>query len=1539
MNKTTARQGLFSVLFLFSIALSAIAPLTAFAALPAGFEVETLSGGLTLPTAITFAPDGRIFIAEKGGAVRIWKNGAVLATPLIQLTDVNTYGDRGLIGIAIDPNFSTNGHLFLLYTYENTPGTNFAGPKTGRLVRVKVIGDVADESSKTVILGTIGGTLATPSCESYAVTADCIPSDSPSHSVGGLRFGPDGKLYVTLGDGSHFEYVDPRAMRAQNLDALAGKVLRINADGTAPSDNPYYTGSATANRSKVYAYGFRNAYRFNFRPSNNALYVGDVGWSNWEEVNKVVPGANYGWPCREGNATTTGYNCDVNPHVNPLYTYAHDGNGAGAIAAGAFPTAYPSTYNNSFFIGDYAQNWIKRVEVNAADGFVSVQNFMMAADGSNGPVALDRGPDGNIYYLAIYTGELKRFLYTTGNRQPNAVLNAAPTNGLAPLTVNFSATGSSDPDGNPLTYLWNFGDGTTSTSSAPVHTYAANGSYTAVLTVFDGQGGQNTKSKTITVGNQAPTAVISSPENGSLYKIGDTIFVSGHGIDAADGTITSVSKLVWTVIIHHNTHTHTYQTLNGPNPSFPAPDHESATDVYTEVRLTVTDSGGLTDTKSINLYLNNNPETSGNLIQNPSLEDAVVSAADTPEFWIRGGYGINNVTYTYPVVGFDGADAAKVSMSSYTDGDAKWFHNPVTIAPNTSYNFSGYFMGNTSAGGVVQIGYGNGTYTYIDLGDAAPGPSWTRVDRRFTTPAGAQTAVVGLVLNGVGELTIDNFSLTQSTSTPPVGDTTKPVVSVISPLAGETVSGTTTITANASDNVAVVDVKFLIDATVVNTDTTSPYTFAWNSKSVANGNHSLLAVARDAAGNIATSTPVTFAVLNQTSTSTPGGSNLVLNPSAETAGSPTTVPQDWFNGKWGTNTTTFTYPVAGFDGAKAMQVKTTAYTNGDAKWFFKDVPVTPGTQYTYSSYYMASSTSNLTLRYTLANGSVSYVALAATVPASATWKKLTYNFTPPVNTVSVTAFHMSNKVGTLTTDLYSITGPGGAPADTTAPTVSISSPTAAQEIGGTAVSIKANAADAGGVAGVKFFVDSTQIGAEDTVSPYEVNFNTTTVTNHSNHILRAVARDTAGNIATSTPVTVFVHNHTEEEEATSTPGNLINNASFETANGANPLGWNHGGWGVNTANYVYPVTGRDGNKAAEVRVTAYSDGDVKWFPDRVPMQFGKEYTFSSWYKSDVISDVIGAYTLTDGTQHYFGVIKELPPVTGWTFFNATFTPPVNAVNFTPFHLISSIGTLTTDDVSLVITGSATSTNDIIAPVVQITSPANNAVVSNTVTVVASSSDNVGVTGVMFAVDGNPVTANLPAPYNYVWDTKTVANGLHTLKATTHDAAGNNSTHTISVTVNNSTSTNPNMVDNPSLEMTDASGNPTGWSKNSWGTITPVFTYPVAGSDGTKAAKVVVSAYTSGDAKWFFASELVTASTTYVYSNYYKSTVATTLTARYTMSTGAFMYVDLATVPAAANWTKYEREVTMPSGAVGFTVFHLIKSVGELNVDQYSLSVK
>ena len=375
-----------------------------------GFEDVTVVSGLDQATNFAFAPDGRIFIAGQQGDVRIVKDGVLLPTPFVQLP-VNSFEQRGLFGIVLDPNFEANGYVYLYFTYEHD-AANPSGPKTGRLIRLTADGDVAAPGSEIVLLGTVVGDPSRPSCEDFPAGSDCLPADGCCHVGGGLRFASDGTLFVATGDGaSTFE----SRFRSQNLDSLAGKILRINPDGSAPADNPYFTGDPAANRSKVWAYGLREPFRFGLQPGTDLPFIGDVGSLFWEEINIAYPGVNFGWPCYEGQGRHYGAEqysiCEAlflegpDAVAPPLYTYPTDFH---AVIGGDFALSYPEPYAGAFFFGDWAQSTISYLTVDGDNNLIDVQEF---ATGADGPVALKTGPDGEIYYLAWNAGELRHIRF------------------------------------------------------------------------------------------------------------------------------------------------------------------------------------------------------------------------------------------------------------------------------------------------------------------------------------------------------------------------------------------------------------------------------------------------------------------------------------------------------------------------------------------------------------------------------------------------------------------------------------------------------------------------------------------------------------------------------------------------------------------------------------------------------------------------------------------------------------------------------------------------------------------------------------------------------------------------------------------------------------------------------------------------------------------------------------------------------------------------------------------------------------------------
>ena len=334
------------------------------ATLPAGFT-ETSISGLANPTAMEIAPDGRIFVCQQGGSLRVIKNGALLPAPFITL-NVDSAGERGLLGIAFDPNFATNNFLYLYYTVPTEPRHN-------RVSRFTANGDVVVPGSETIIL------------ELENLTS------AQNHNGGAIHFGPDGKLYVAVGENA-------TASNAQTLTNKLGKVLRINSNGTIPTDNPFFN-TPGANGS-IWAYGLRNPFTFAFQPGTGRMFINDVGQNTWEEINDGIAGSNYGWPDTEGPTSNPAFR-------SPLFAYTHaDGC---AIAGGAFynPAAvqFPPSFVGKYFFADLCGGWIRLFDPAMATAF----DF---ASGISFPVDLKVGADGSLYYLARGSGAVFRVQFT-----------------------------------------------------------------------------------------------------------------------------------------------------------------------------------------------------------------------------------------------------------------------------------------------------------------------------------------------------------------------------------------------------------------------------------------------------------------------------------------------------------------------------------------------------------------------------------------------------------------------------------------------------------------------------------------------------------------------------------------------------------------------------------------------------------------------------------------------------------------------------------------------------------------------------------------------------------------------------------------------------------------------------------------------------------------------------------------------------------------------------------------------------------------------
>ena len=411
--------------------------------------------GVKQPIAIDWLPDGTMFIALKAGIIRVAIGGTtLLPTPFIDISNiVNNIQDRGLTDIAIHPNFSSNPYVYLLFTFEGEDnvsetsglaGPDGGGARAGRLIRVTADAQnnyrTAVPNSAVILLGknstrdyfnefvdsTInlqeppGGVL--PNGD---YVQDCINSDSRSHSVGSLAFGLDGALYVSVGDGGAYNDVDVRVDRVQNVNSLSGKILRIHPlTGQGYPNNPFYslTNDLNANSAKVYQLGLRNPFRTTVDKSTGQLYIGDVGWTTWEEVNTGGAGANFGWPYYEGisgtsqvqplyAATPEGQAFFQNPPavVAPIYALNHEATGIDAIILGDIISTgyYGPQYQGDLLLNDLGQGIVRHISFDASGNLVaSVGEF---TTGAQYFVAMREGPDGAIYYCALTANKVGRW--------------------------------------------------------------------------------------------------------------------------------------------------------------------------------------------------------------------------------------------------------------------------------------------------------------------------------------------------------------------------------------------------------------------------------------------------------------------------------------------------------------------------------------------------------------------------------------------------------------------------------------------------------------------------------------------------------------------------------------------------------------------------------------------------------------------------------------------------------------------------------------------------------------------------------------------------------------------------------------------------------------------------------------------------------------------------------------------------------------------------------------------------------------------------
>ena len=538
------------------------------AVVPAGFTHSQIAANLTGPAALDVAPDGRVFFAEQSGRIRIVQNDQLLATPFADLTAITDgTGERGMLGITLDPNFASNRHVYVYYSAKSPASHN-------RLSRLT----------------------ADPNNPNQMLAGSELPLlDLPDlgeiiwHMGGSIQFGPDGRIYVAVGD-----HLDPSA--SQSLDTVFGKILRVNADGSIPIDNPFYTQTTGINRS-IWATGLRNPFTTAFQPGSGKFFINDVGQNTWEEINLGVAGANYGWPTTEGDFDQSAFPA----FTRPFHSYLHV-DGQGAITGGAFynpaSVSFPQQYFGKYFYFDFTMGEMWTIDPSTKN----VEPFASGLIFANG---LDVGPDGALWYVArgmdtsgfpaVGTGGVFKISFTA-NVPPT--ISSHPQDRLVsggyPATFSVNATGSA-----PLSYQWtrdniDIPGATGSTYTIPSTSLGDNGAVFRVR-VANTASTITSNPATLTVtANVPPIATIESPGD-ITYRGGDTINFSGSGFDPELGLIGAAS-MTWRVDFHHDEHSHPFMpsTSNIDGGSFTIPNigHTEA-NVWYRIHLTVTDAAGL----------------------------------------------------------------------------------------------------------------------------------------------------------------------------------------------------------------------------------------------------------------------------------------------------------------------------------------------------------------------------------------------------------------------------------------------------------------------------------------------------------------------------------------------------------------------------------------------------------------------------------------------------------------------------------------------------------------------------------------------------------------------------------------------------------------------------------------------------------------------------------------------------------------------------------------------------------------------------------
>lgn len=626
-----------------------------------------------------------------------------------------------------------------------------------------------------------------------------------------------------------------------------------------------------------------------------------------------------------------------------------------------------------------------------------------------------------------------------------------------------------------------------------------------------------------------------------------------------------------------------------------------------------------------------------NLVDNPSVE--VAESATEPVSWSTNSWGATTATFTYVDSGFDGARSVRTDITSWSDGDAKWYFDPVAVTPLTEYAFHDHYRSDVTTSLVARFTLDDGAFVYEWLGDVAPSSDWAVASGTFTAPPDAIAVTVFHVIAAVGSLTIDDVYLGEHEPEPdPPSSSLVPNDSVEAAAAndpavpakwftnswgsnsasfeyvdGDAHTGSRSVKTTVT-NYASGDAKWWFDPVPITAG--AEYTFTDHYKSSVST--AVYAVFYDAANvpsyvQLEASVPPSpdaWQSITRTFTAPAGSTkltifhvvdgngwlqiddltvgeaapppppptdgNLITNPSLESG---STAPQAWRTNSWGQNVATFIYETTGHTGDRSVTTLVTTYTSGDAKWYFDPVVVEPGTRYDYTHHYASDVGTEAVAEYTHEDGTKSYHYLGW-LPPSSEWSLAQFSIVVPETVRSMTVFHVVASVGRLTIDDAFL-----------------------------------------GVA-----KDPPPTGGDD----------------------------------------------------------VIPNASLETDVGGHPAGWMSESWGSNSSTFEYLNEGHSGNRSVKVTVENYISGDGKWLFEPIPLPRGAQYRFSVWYRTNTVPHAVAMFTKDDGQVEYYGLPDPLPSgsTTEWQHYSDTFTMPVDAASVSVFLFVSNNGWVQTDDYSI-----------------------------------------------------------------------------------------------------------------------------------------------------------------------------------------------------------------------------------------------------------------